>query len=107
MTHFSSSSDFTFETLNKLKKDPTVNVKTVSANDMLKEKVYNTLDFSPNNTNKDEESPNPKANSFIQETASNIASSQQKLSVSPKKNDDIDSKRVSGFSIARTEASTE
>ena len=57
MTHFSSSSDFTFETLNKLKKDPTVNVKTVSANDMLKEKVYNTLDFSPNNSNADD-SPN-------------------------------------------------
>ena len=53
MTHFSSNAEFTFESLNKLKKDPTVNVKTVSANDMLKEKVYNTLDFSPNNSNFD------------------------------------------------------
>ena len=83
MTHFSSSSDFTFEQLNKLKKDPTVNVKTVSANDMLKDKVYNTLDFSPNANSNMEISPQPKGS--VQETASHQTKSNEKPAFTPEK----------------------
>ena len=101
MTHFSSNPDFTFETLAQLKKDPTINLKTVS-NDMYEGAKSGKLDFSPKS-----KEPSPKTK-IIQDPY-NINTKETKLSTTMIKqlqNDDH-LKTVSGFSIARTEASTQ
>ena len=63
MTHFSSNPDFTFETLAQLKKDPTINLKTVQSDMYTDDKgKKKELDFSPQSN----KSPKTK---IIQETS--------------------------------------